>query len=284
MIFILLNTIALDPNRWTSGKIPYFRLVDLIEPITEAGFKYIEIWQQHILLEDVGTVKKIKDLGDAAGVAFPIVGAYPKLHLTGQDRENELDKFTQIAERAKILDSKVIKMFIGAKGSNDLDKAEYEQSVGFLRQLVELATDHGLRVTGEMHRKTLFDSISSTQRLVETIGSDNFSICYQPYDFKSTEQAVENFISVAGSTVHVHYQGKKNGRLDYLEHSDINYTQLTRQIIKQRFDGYLCIEFVKDCVVEDPSDFKLDTVLGNAQRDRGFIANILDEYETPYSG
>jgi sugar phosphate isomerase/epimerase len=284
MITILLNSIALDPNRWTSEKIPYFRLLDLIEPIGEAGFRYVEVWQQHILPEDAETVMGIRDVGNALGVAFPIVGAYPKLHLDSRDQEQELEQFRQIVERAQILGSKVIKIFVGTKGSEDLDEVEYEQSVAFLDQLVTLAGEHDLRITGEMHGKTLFDGVSSTLQVVETIGSDNFSVCYQPYNFKSTNEAIEDFISVVENSIHVHYQGKKNGRLDYLEHSDIDYAHLTRELIRQQFDGYLCIEFVKDCVVENPSDFSLGAVLANAQRDRKYIVNILDEHDTEYSG
>jgi sugar phosphate isomerase/epimerase len=284
MIHILLNSIALDPNRWTTDKIPYIRLLDLIEPIAEAGFRYVELWQQHFLLEDIETVMGIKDVGDALGVEFPIVGAYPKLHLDGRDQEQELEKYMQIVERAKILGSNVIKIFVGTKGREDLDKVEYESSVAFLGNLVARAGEHDLQVTGEMHRKTLFESISSTQQLVETIGSDRLSVCYQPYNFNSTDQAVEDFISVAKWVGHVHYQGKKNGRLEYLKHSDIDYARLTRELLHQRFEGYLCIEFVKDCVVEDPSNFKLDTVLGHAQRDKEYLAGILDEYDMEYSG
>jgi hypothetical protein len=40
------------------------------------------------------------------------------------------------------------------------------------------------------------------------------------------------------------------------------------------FDGYLSIEFVRDCVVDSPEQFDLDTVLANAQRDRRFVESV----------
>ncbi|MFC1483635.1 hypothetical protein ACFL5M_03840 [Candidatus Neomarinimicrobiota bacterium] len=61
MIYILLNSIALDPNRWTAAKIPYIGLLDLIESVAEAGFKYVEVWQQQVLLEDLEAIKAIKE-------------------------------------------------------------------------------------------------------------------------------------------------------------------------------------------------------------------------------
>jgi sugar phosphate isomerase/epimerase len=282
-MFILLNSIALDPNRWTADKIPHIRLFNLLEPIAETGFKNVEVWQQHVLLEEIETVVGIKDAGDKLGVTFPIVGAYPKLHLIGQDRQQEIDKLVQLVKRARILGAKVVKIFVGSKGSEELNKVEYERSVAFLGQLVTLADEHGLTVTGEMHKKTLFDSVASTLHLMESIASDKFGVCFQPYDFGSTDQAVLDFISVAGNTLHVHFQGKKNGRLDYLEHSDINYARLTKELISHSFNGYLCIEFVKDCVVKDPDAFNLATVLDNAKQDKKYIARILDHNGVAYS-
>ena len=44
MAHLLLNTLALDPNRWTPEKIAYYPLGALLVPIAEAGFGGVELW------------------------------------------------------------------------------------------------------------------------------------------------------------------------------------------------------------------------------------------------
>jgi hypothetical protein len=67
--------------------------------------------------------------------------------------------------------------------------------------------------------------------------------------------------------------------MDLLENSDLDYKRLTRTLAQKGFSGYLCIEFTKDCVVQNPSDFNLETVLNNARRDRDFMLNLGQELQ-----
>ena len=42
---LLLNTIALDPNRWTPAKQPYTHLETVLDRVVASGFRQLEIWQ-----------------------------------------------------------------------------------------------------------------------------------------------------------------------------------------------------------------------------------------------
>ena len=65
--------------------------------------------------------------------------------------------------------------------------------------------------------------------------------------------------------------------MDLLENSDLDYRRLTQALAQNRFGGYICIEFTKDCVVKSLSDFSLQTILNNARRDRDFVLQVGQE-------
>ncbi|UCD37257.1 MAG: sugar phosphate isomerase/epimerase [Fidelibacterota bacterium] len=284
MIRILLNTIALEPHRWTAEKIPHFRLADLLSRIAEAGFHFVEVWQYHISTEDDKAVREIKQMGDDLGVIFPVVGAYPKLHLQDQAREQELEGFSRIVERASLLGARTIKIFVGSKGTDELTDDELEQSIDFLSQVLKRAQSSGLDVTGELHKKTLFDGVETTKGLLAKIGAGNFRICYQPYDFESTEQAIKDYTAVAESVTHVHFQGRKDKKYELLQNSEIDYALLAGEVVKHGFDGYFSIEFVKDCVVSNVREFDLQAVLDNARKDKEYLGVILKQSGAQYLG
>lgn len=86
---LLFNTIALDPNRWTSHKRPYVRLVDVLPDLARAGFYDLEVWQYHLSRLEREEVRALKQRAADLGVSMPIVGLYPVLHATGEERARE---------------------------------------------------------------------------------------------------------------------------------------------------------------------------------------------------
>lgn len=44
---ILLSTIAIEPNRWSSGRISAVHGLDWIRRTVEDGFDGIELWENH---------------------------------------------------------------------------------------------------------------------------------------------------------------------------------------------------------------------------------------------
>ncbi|UCH62067.1 MAG: sugar phosphate isomerase/epimerase [Fidelibacterota bacterium] len=284
MIYLLLNSIALDPHRWTAQKIPYFQIRDLLHPVAEAGFSMLEVWQYHVSRESETVIRELRKLGDSLELSFPVVGFYPKLHLSGAERQQELELFDRITRYAKILGAKIIKIFAGIKGTDQLEETEYDRSLVFLAGMIDTAEKNGLLVTSELHKKTLLDSLDAAQKLLRQINSSNFKICFQPFDFRSTEKAVRDYLALAEQVPHVHYQGRHNGKMELLNNSDIDYAVLTRALVEHGFEGYISIEFVRDCVVESPEQFDLQVVLANARCDKSYIGEVLCDNGVEYSG
>jgi len=280
MIYLLLNSIALDPNRWKPEKIGYYKFDTLLKPIVEADFHFVEIWGYHILRENKKSITSIRKNGDSLGLQFPIIGMYPKLHLTGNQRQQEMDQVKKIFSDANILGTEIIKIFVGNLGTERVTPAEYERSVEFMSEMSSLAMTLGFIVAGETHPKTLFDNIKSSKKFINDVNATNFKICFQPYNFYDTEQTLHDYKVLRDYVVHIHYQGRKNKEMDLLENSDIDYDVLTKLLIETGFNGHISIEFLKDCVVNKASDFDLSLVLAHAQRDREFIGDTVKKYDS----
>jgi sugar phosphate isomerase/epimerase len=278
MIYIVLNSIALDPNRWTPEKIAYYKFDQLLKPIAEAGFHFVEIWGYHILRENEDTITYFQEITDSLGLHYPIIGMYPKLHLIGNERQQELDQVKKIFNDANILGTRIVKIFAGNLSSEMITSAEYERSVEFMSEMTNLAKSFGLLIVGETHQKTLFDTIESSNKLLNDVNATNFKICFQPYDSSNTDQTLHDYEVLSDKVIHVHYQGRKAKKLDLLENSDIDYDALTKTLVESGFGGHISIEFVKDCVVKKSDDFDLPLVLTNAQRDRDYIVRIGNKY------
>lgn len=273
-IKILLNTIALDPNRWTEEKTPFFRLIDLLPAIARHDFHAVELWQYHIDRLNNQELQEVRSAMADAGVRSPVLGIYPKIHLEGVDRDRELDHYTRLLDEAALLGVDLVKMFVGSMGSARLDADARGRSMEFLRALTSRAGERRLRLVGETHADTLFDTVESTLRTLEKLDSRRFGVCFQPYD-ASLLGAIGAFTALRHSVWHLHYQGRRGNEMCLLEDADLDYAAYTRHVVSSGFEGYLCIEFVKDCVVASPELIDVDLVLSNAQRDREFVMRQL---------
>jgi sugar phosphate isomerase/epimerase len=274
MIEIVLNSIALEPNRWTSDKIAHFRLQQLLKPVAESEFRFMELWQYHISREDPAHIESIRQLAEESGLTFPIVGMYPILHLSDAERDRELDATKKMMDYAATLGARVIKIFVGNQSPSDLTPHDYDASVEFMTLFTELAASHDLVVTGETHKKTLFETVESCLRFITDVGAANLKICFQPLDLVDTERTISDFRALATDVVHIHCQGRRDQSFALLEESDLDYRRFVRAVVESGFEGYVCIEFVKDCVVEQGVEFPLMAVIGNARKDREFLIAV----------
>ena len=272
---LLLNTIALEPNRWTADKIPYYRLENLLSPISGAGFSYLEIWQNHITTRSPQEIAALKRQMDDLNIQTRIIGLYPNLHYTGKGREREIDTFQKAIDAAGTLNAHAIKIFVGMIASDAITNEEYDRSVAFTDEVADRLHKAGLTLIGETHANTLFDTPAACFRFLEDVGAERFKICFQPYDFASTENTTASYQTFADYVVHIHLQGRKDGNMTLLQEASIDYRTFFEALNEHGFEGDLSIEFVKDCVVDSPADFDLEQVIDHAKIDREFVARLM---------
>lgn len=268
---LLLNTIALDPNRWTPEKVAYFDLVDLLPAIAEDGFDALEVWQYHLSRLTDEQVARLGKRARALGIAFPVVGLYPALHLKGDECEREWREVEALIARSAMLGARVVKMFAGRLGSDEADDAAFARSIAFAQKMAKAAEAHGMMLTAETHPDTLCDSIPATRRFLDAVAAPSLRVCFQAFDFTSTEQTLADYRALREHVVHVHLQGRRDDRISLLEEADLDYRTFLQALAADGFDGYLCIEFVKGGIVERPEAMDVELVLANARRDRAFV-------------
>ena len=268
---ILLNSIALEPNRWTKDKVPRFRLEELLGPVADAGFTAVEVWQNHAALLDASALRSLRSRADTLDVTFPIVGMYPQFHLEGKEREAQLRHWDEMAKVMEALDARILKLMPGCVASADMTPEVWDRSVEFVREALERTAHTGCLVPFETHGHTVADNPDALLRFFDDVGSDRLKVCWQPIDFSNTEKAVELYDRLAPHVMHVHLQGRREMEISLLEESDLDYRWILEHILASGFDGYASLEFVRGCVVEKPEEFDLALVLSNAQRDRAFI-------------
>lgn len=268
---LVLNTIALDPNRWTPEKVAHFDLVDLLPVIAEAGFDALEVWQYHLARLTDEQVAALSERARSLGIALPVVGLYPALHLSGEDREREWKAMETLIARSAVLGAEMVKMFAGCLGSDEITKETFARSVAFAQEMAKAAAGYGLVLTAETHPDTLCDGVPATRRFLDAVAAPNVRVCFQPFDFASTEQTLADYRVLREHIVHVHVQGRRADRVVLLEEADLDYRAFLQVLAADGFDGVLCIEFVKGGIVERSEDFDLNLVLANARRDRAFV-------------
>lgn len=277
----ILGTIALEPNRWTAFKEPATDLIGLLPRIRDAGFDQLEVWQYHVSLRPLVAVRALKAKAEEAGIGFPYIGAYPCFVAAGPEAREQERIQADLLDKAEILGTRCLKIMLGTglRGS----QASAEQ----LRLTAERfgrwyrdARGRGISMAVELHGGTLFDPVEIGERFMQDHPEFDFTICFQPYDFFNTEQALRLADRFAGRISHLHLQApqprEKGRQYDLLEEGALDYRRLLPHVLHRNPGATMTLEFVKDCIQAGPL-FDAGKVLANARRDADFVERVLKE-------
>jgi sugar phosphate isomerase/epimerase len=271
---VLLNSIALEPNRWTPKKIPHFRLRQLLPAIAGAGYDAVETWQNHVALLGSDEIGALKEAAAENEIRFPIVGMYPSFHLEGEERRQELHRFDEMIKIGGRLGFDLLKVMSGGVSSEDMTPDVWDRSVAFVREVLSRTHQWGVDIAFELHGGTVADDPETLLRFFDEVGSERLKVCWQPLGFQSTEPAIELYDRLSDRVAHLHLQGRRDGEMTLLKDAEIDYREVLGHMFDEGFDGYVSIEFVRGCVVDSPDDMDLGAVLENARKDREFIEGV----------
>lgn len=272
---LLLNTIMLEPNRWTAEHALTWPLVDLLDPMAAAGFRDLEVWGYHLdRLSEAGVEQLAAGL-EARGMRAVGVGAYPAFHLEGAEDEEERRSLEQLVGAAVRLGASVFKIFPGRVASAEAGDAVWRRSVEGMRRLAGRTAEAGMLLTLETHGGTLCDTLDGTRRLLDPLPEDGVGICFQPYVEHDTAAAMAAFDALGSRVRHVHLQNRKDGAAALLEEGDwTDYRRFLPHVRRSGFDGLLCLEFTAGITPAPGEAFDLAGVLANAARDRAFVEEL----------
>ncbi len=276
---MLLNTIMLEPNRWTGDHILSWPLIDLLKPVAEAGFGELEIWQYHISRLHRQELDALRERLDELRLGSVAIGGYPKFHLTGGEGEAMEAELDRLVEYGVVLGVDLFKIFPGSLGSEKLDEAQRELSVNRILRLAEQLAMRDIVLTMETHGNTLCDTLESTLRLLEELSAcgDRVGICFQPYIEHDTDQAIATFDALDGRVRHLHLQNRREGGTTLLEEGDwTDYSRFLPHVRERGFGGPLSLEFTDGITPAEGESFDLRRVIDNAARDRDFACRAWD--------
>ena len=190
---LLLNTIMLEPNRWTADHALSCPLVDLLEPMAAAGFRDLEVWGYHLDRLSEVEVDHLSGALRTRAMRVVAVGAYPSFHLEGAGDEEQRRRLDRLVAAAVRLGASVFKIFPGSIGSAQVDEAVWRRSVERIRRLARRTGEAGLALTLETHGGTLCDTLEGTRRLLDQLPDDGVGLCFQPYIEHDTAAAMAAF-------------------------------------------------------------------------------------------
>lgn len=277
-----LNTIALEPNRWNRDAPPRFNLFDLLPEIAQNGFSFVELWEGHIRDFSGRTTQDARSLADALNLKLSITGLYPTIHLDGRAGKQQFDDVRALMTKSRKLGSDVVKFFVGSKASDETSESERQASLEFLRQMAVHANLLDLKLAGEFHANTLFDTVDSTLSVLNEI--PELQVCFQPFDFGSTDQTLSDLRQLLPRVIHVHLQGRRNDEFATLEKADIDYAAFMSELQRNDYKGDLGIEFVVGCVTDNVSEHYLGNVLEAALNDADFVRTVAAKVALPLEG
>ncbi len=276
---ILLNTIMLEPNKWSADKTPHRPLSELLPALGAAGFNALEIWQYHASSLDARGISHLAADLRAQSLQAVGLGAYPFLHLEGPEGDEATTRLGRLVAYAASLGATTFKIFAGRVPSTQADHAIWARSVLQLRGLAQQLAERHMTLTLETHGNTLCDTKESTLRLLADVGElDTIGICFQPYTDQDTDAAIAFYETLAPHVRHVHLQNRSAavaGACCLLGEGDwLDYRRLLPAIKSSGFDGPLSLEFTAAMPTPQNADIGLDNVLDNAAKDRDFVREI----------
>ena len=273
---LLLNTIMLEPNRWTADHALTRSLVDLLDPMAAAGFSGSG---------GVGLPPRppVRGGGRASGRGPAGAGdarrggrRLPLLPPGGRGGRR--------AARGLWTNSWPLRSTSGPRSSRssreglataDAGDAVWRRSVEGMRRLAGRTGEAGLLLTLETHGGTLCDTLDGTRRLLDQLPEDGVGICFQPYVEHDTAAAMAAFDALGPRVRHLHLQNRKDGAAALLEDGDwTDYRRFLPHVRRSGFDGPMCLEFTAGITPAEGEAFDLDGVLANAARDRAFVEEL----------
>lgn len=151
-------------------KLPVERLIELV---VECRLACIE-WggDLHVPHGDTATAARVAERMKQNGLFTAAYGSYYRAG------EPEQPDFAAVADTAAALETGVIRVWAGARGSDEVDEAQRSRVTADLARAVALAAKRNIVVATEYHGNTLTDTPESAARLLtETPGLQS---CWQP--------------------------------------------------------------------------------------------------------
>ncbi len=217
---------------------------EIIDLVAQAGLDGIE-WGGDIHVPH-GNVKRAGEVRKMTADAGLTVAAYGSYYKVGHEEDSV--PFEAVVASAVELGAPTIRVWAGAKGSEDADNRYRSLIVNESQRIADLAAREGITVSYEFHGNTLTDTNESAVKLLEEVANDNIRIYWQPPSKWEVEHCLEGLRAVLPwlTNVHAYYWDKTTGEHLTLADGEDVWKRYLPVIAALDGEHYVMLEFVKD--------------------------------------
>ena len=172
---------------------------EILEVTRAVGLSCIE-WGSdvHAPCRDIERLREIAALQKEYGIFCSSYGTYFRL---GETPIEELEAYIQAS---RILGTNILRLWCGVKSGKDMTNEEQDALLDVCGTAAKVAEANGVILCLECHKKTFTEDPDDAIHLMETINSPNFRMYWQPFQWQSAEQNIENAKKIAPFAEHIH--------------------------------------------------------------------------------
>jgi 3-dehydroshikimate dehydratase len=153
--------------------------------------------------------------------------------------DKAVEKTVELCKVSNFWNCSKLRTFAGDKGSADISVGERKQWTERLRQLCEIAMDHGIKLVAETHPNTLTDTLASTLQLLEEVDHCALKINFDViHVWEAGDNPQTAFMQLQDLIVHMHLKNiEKHSMLDVFKPGNVYAPAGSRDGIVNLFDG-----------------------------------------------
>lgn len=169
---------------------------EILETMKSCGLRYIE-WGSDVHAP-AEKAEEVAALTKEFGIECCSYGTYFRLGTT------PLTELESYIVAAKILGTKILRLWCGNKNSQDYTEEESQALFSICKEAALIAERSGVVLCMECHNNTYTNTKESAYRLMQAVGSKNFRMYWQPNQYRAKAENLEYAALLAPYTEHLH--------------------------------------------------------------------------------
>ena len=215
---------------------------EILEAMKKAGLACIE-WGSdvHAPCDDEANLAYLVQLQKEYGIECSSYGTYFRFG------ESDLGELANYIKAAKILGTDILRLWCGAKNSQDYSAAEKEALFAECKEAAKIAEAEGVVLCMECHNNTYTNTKESALELMQAVDSKHFRMYWQPNQYRTIDENILCAKLLDEYTYHLHvFNWEGNNKYPLAEGKEI-WKKYLACFTK---DKYLLLEFMPDGQIE----------------------------------